>query len=149
VYGLTHTGLSFLPPAEPFWGRAVVMTLVGCVWGWAFLRYDALTVVTSHLTADLFIFNWPRLASAHPDVRLAALATVAAPLAPAAAAAAAALVRRCAAAGAPRRGRTRLPPARPRAMIRRLPSPRHDRSHAPAGRRPSPRPGARRRAARA
>jgi hypothetical protein len=70
------------------------MTLVGCVWGWAFLRYDALTVVTSHLTADLFIFNWPRLASAHPDVRLAALATVAAPLAPAAAAAAAALVRR-------------------------------------------------------
>jgi hypothetical protein len=94
VYGLTHTGLSFLPPAEPFWGRAVVMTLVGCVWGWAFLRYDALTVVTSHLTADLFIFNWPRLASAHPDVRLAALATVAAPLAPAAAAAAAALVRR-------------------------------------------------------
>ena len=83
VYGLTHTGLSFLPPAEPFWGRALVMTLVGCVWGWAFLRWDALTVVTSHLTADLFIFNWPRLASAHADVRWAALATVAAPLVPA------------------------------------------------------------------
>jgi hypothetical protein len=83
VYGLTHTGLAFLPPAEPFWGRAVVMTLVGCVWGWALLRYDALTVVTSHLTSDLFIFNWPRLASAHLDVRLAALATVSAPLLPA------------------------------------------------------------------
>jgi hypothetical protein len=94
VYGLTHTGLSFLPPQEPFWGRAVVMTLVGCVWGWAFLRWDALTVVTSHLTADLFIFNWPRLASAHPEVRLAALATVTAPLLPALAALAARGLRR-------------------------------------------------------
>jgi hypothetical protein len=94
VYGLTHTGLSFLPPAEPFWGRAVVMTLVGCVWGWALLRYDALTVVVSHLTSDLFIFNWPRLASAHLDVRLAALATVSVPLLPALAAGVAALVRR-------------------------------------------------------
>jgi hypothetical protein len=94
VYGLTHTGLSFLPPVEPFWGRALVMTLVGCVWGIAFLRWDALTVVTSHLTADLFIFNWPRLASAQPDVRLAALATVAAPLLPALVAGVAALARR-------------------------------------------------------
>jgi hypothetical protein len=94
VYGLTHTGLSFLPPQEPFWGRAVVMTLVGCVWGWAFLRYDALTVVTSHLTADLFIFNWPRLAGEHPEVRAAALLTVAAPLLPALAALAARALRR-------------------------------------------------------
>ncbi|MGZ8377750.1 MAG: CPBP family glutamic-type intramembrane protease [Gemmatirosa sp.] len=93
VYGLTHTGLSFLPPQEPFWGRALVMSLVGCVWGWAFLRWDALTVVTSHLTADLFIFNWPRLASAHPDVRLAALLTVSAPLVPALVAGVARLVR--------------------------------------------------------
>lgn len=99
VYGLTHTGLSFLPPVEPFWGRALVMTLVGCVWGWAFLRYDALTVVTSHLTADLFIFNWPRLASVHPEVRLAALATVAAPLVPALAVGAAAFARRARAYG--------------------------------------------------
>ena len=105
VYGLTHTGLGFLPPAEPFWGRALVMTLVGCVWGWAFLRYYALTVVASHLTADLFIFNWPRLASAHPEVRLAALATVAAPLVPALAAGAAALARRSRA----RRLRARTP----------------------------------------
>jgi hypothetical protein len=94
VYGLTHTGLDFLPPAEPFWGRAVVMTLVGCVWGWALLRYDALTVVVSHLTSDLFIFNWPRLASAHESVRIAALATVAMPLVPALVAGVAALVRR-------------------------------------------------------
>jgi hypothetical protein len=79
------------------------MSLVGCVWGWAFLRWDALTVVTSHLTADLFIFNWPRLSSAHPDVRLAALATVSAPLLPAIVAGVAALLRRRGAlAGRPR-----------------------------------------------
>lgn len=94
VYGLTHTALDFLPPAEPFWGRALVMTLVGAVWGWAFLRWDALTVVISHLTADLFIFNWPRLASGHEDVRWAAFATVAAPLLPALVAGVAALARR-------------------------------------------------------
>ena len=100
VYGLTHTGLDFLPPAEPFWARAVVMTLVGCVWGVAFLRWDALTVVVSHLTSDLFIFNWPRLASAHPDVRLAALLTVSVPLLPALGAGVLALVRRRATEGA-------------------------------------------------
>jgi hypothetical protein len=80
VYGLTHTTLDFLPPAEPFWGRALVMTLVGCVWGWAFFRFDALTVVVSHLMADLFVFSWPRLASGEPALVLAALATIGLPL---------------------------------------------------------------------
>jgi len=84
VYGLTHTGLGFLPPAEPFWGRALALTLVGCVWGWAFLRYDALTVVLSHYTADLFIFNWPRLASGERGPTLRAALTIAVPLLPAA-----------------------------------------------------------------
>ena len=84
LYGTTHTGLGFLPPAEPFWGRAVALTLVGCVWGWAFLRFDALTVVLSHFTADLFIFNWPRLASGEPVLVATAVATVAVPLVPAA-----------------------------------------------------------------
>ena len=83
IYGLTHTGLSFLPPAEPFWGRAVVMTLVGCVWGWAFFRYDALTVVLSHWTADLFIFNWPRIASGKTGLIAVAMLTIAVPLVPA------------------------------------------------------------------
>jgi hypothetical protein len=83
VYGLTHTSLSFLPPAEPFWARALTMTLVGCVWGWAFFRYDALTVVISHLSADLFIFNWPRLASGDPGIMLSAALTVVVPLLPA------------------------------------------------------------------
>ena len=83
VYGLTHTGLDFLPPAEPFWARPVVLTAVGCVWGWAFLRYDALTVVLSHFTADLFIFNWPRLASGDPATVTVAVATIAIPLLPA------------------------------------------------------------------
>jgi hypothetical protein len=83
VYGLTHTRLDFLPPAEPWWGRALVLTLVGCVWGWAFFRYDALTVVLSHFTADLFIFNWPRLASGSTGPVLVAAATIAVPLIPA------------------------------------------------------------------
>jgi len=84
VYGTTHTGLTFLPPEDPFWGRALVFTLVGCVWGWAFLRFDALTVVLSHWTADLFIFNWPRLGSGEPALVAAAVATIAVPLVPAA-----------------------------------------------------------------
>lgn len=83
VYGITHTRLDFLPPDEPWWGRAVVLTAVGAVWGWAFLRYDALTVVLSHLTADLFIFNWPLIASARWEVRSTAVATVLVPLLPA------------------------------------------------------------------
>jgi hypothetical protein len=83
VYGLTHTGLDFLPPAEPFWARPLVLTAVGCVWGWAFLRFDALTVVLSHFTADLFIFNWPRLASGQPGPVLVAALTLAVPLLPA------------------------------------------------------------------
>lgn len=83
VYGLTHTTLTFLPPADPFWARALVMTLVGCVWGWAFFRYDALTVVLSHLSCDLFIFNWPRLASHDPILVTSAALTIAVPLLPA------------------------------------------------------------------
>jgi len=83
VYGLTHTRLGFLPPTEPFWGRALVLTLVGCVWGWAFLRFDALTVVLSHFTADLFIFNWPRLASGQTTQVVIAIATICVPLVPA------------------------------------------------------------------
>jgi len=83
IYGLTHTRLGFLPPVEPWWGRALVLTLVGCVWGWAFLRYDALTVVLSHFTADLFIFNWPRLASGQTSVVVVSMLTIAVPLLPA------------------------------------------------------------------
>jgi len=83
IYGLTHTRLDFLPPAGPWWGRALVLTLVGCVWGWAFLRYDALTVVLSHFTADLFIFNWPRLASGQTSVVIVSALTIAVPLLPA------------------------------------------------------------------
>jgi len=82
LYGLTHAQLDFLPPAEPFWGRAGVLTLVGCVWGWAFLRYDALTVVLSHFTADLFIFNWPRLAGGEAAAIGAALLALCVPLIP-------------------------------------------------------------------
>jgi len=84
IYGLVHTRLDFLPPAGPWWARALVLTLVGCVWGWAFFRYDALTVVLSHFTADLFIFNWPRLASGQPSIVVVSVLTIAVPLIPAA-----------------------------------------------------------------
>ncbi len=82
IYGLGHTAFTFLPPAEPFWARALVMTLVGCVWGWAFFKFDALTVIFSHLTADLFIFNWPRLASGDSYLVALAVFTVSIPLIP-------------------------------------------------------------------
>ena len=82
IYGLTHTGLDFLPPAEPFWARPLILTLVGCVWGWGFLRFGALTVVISHFTADLFIFNQPRLAGGEPHLVAIAVATIAVPLIP-------------------------------------------------------------------
>lgn len=82
VYGVTHTGLPFLPPDDPFWARPLVMTVVGCIWGWAFLRFDALTVVVSHLTADLFIFNWPQLASGSPSIVWTAVFVVLLPLLP-------------------------------------------------------------------
>ena len=84
LYGVTHTGLPFIPPYEPFWGRAVAFAVVGAIWGWAFFRYDALTVVLSHFAADLFIFNWPRLASGDPLLVAKAVATIAVPLIPAA-----------------------------------------------------------------
>ena len=83
LYGASHTGLDFLPPAEPFWGRALALTVVGAVWGWAFFRYDALTVILSHFTADLFIFNWARLGSGDPALMAKAIATMCVPLIPA------------------------------------------------------------------
>lgn len=86
VYGLSHTALDFLPSAGPAWGRPLVLTLVGATWGWAFFRFDALTVVLSHLTADLFIFNWPRLASGDWALATPAALVVLVPLVPAVAA---------------------------------------------------------------
>ncbi len=83
LYGASHTGLEFLPPVEPFWGRALALSVVGCVWGWAFFRYGALTVILSHFTADLFIFNWPRLGSGDPVLMTKALLTMLVPLIPA------------------------------------------------------------------
>lgn len=82
IYGLVHTNFSFLPPEHPWWGRAVAMAAIGLVWGWAFFRFDALTVVLSHWTADLFIYNWPRLASGHADTVAITVATLMVPLLP-------------------------------------------------------------------
>lgn len=84
VYGGVHANLDFLPPGEPWWARIVPITLVGMLWGFAFVRWDALTVMLSHWTCDLFLFNQPRLSSASAAIWLSALACIAVPLLPAA-----------------------------------------------------------------
>ena len=83
VFGLTHARMDFLPPAEPFWARPLVMTCVGLVWGWALFRFDALTVVLSHWVADLIFFGWPRMASGELWVVLPAVLACFVPLIPA------------------------------------------------------------------
>jgi membrane protease YdiL (CAAX protease family) len=83
IYGAVHSGLDFLPPAEPWWARIIPITLVGLLWGLAFLKWDALTVVLSHWACDLFLFNRTRLFSEDPWVRLSAAVCLALPLVPA------------------------------------------------------------------
>ncbi len=83
VYGAVHAGLDFLPPAEPWWARMIPITLVGFLWGLAFIRWDALTVVLSHWACDLFLFNRVRLQSEDPWTALAAVGCIALPLLPA------------------------------------------------------------------
>ena len=79
VFGMIHTSLGFLPPEEPWWGRAILMFVVGLIWGWAFFRFDFLTVVLCHFLSDVVIFCWPLLVSAHvPSKMMAALAVSAA-----------------------------------------------------------------------
>ncbi len=80
IYGLSHAGLTFLPPDEPAWGRVLIMTTIGAIWGVAYLRWGALVVVTAHLFSDTFIFSWPRLATGRPEVVLPALVPLALPL---------------------------------------------------------------------
>lgn len=84
VYGAVHAGLNFLPPAEPWWARMIPITLVGFVWGLAFIRWDALTVVLSHWACDLFLFNRVRLQSDNPWTVLSAVGCISLPLLPAA-----------------------------------------------------------------
>ena len=83
IYGLCHAQLTFLPPDDPFWARAACLSVVGCVWGWAFFRYDALTVILSHFAADLFIFNWPLIASEEILPKTMAIISITIPLWPA------------------------------------------------------------------
>jgi hypothetical protein len=84
VFGLTHSTYDFLPPADPWWARPVIMACVGSVWAWAFFRYGLLTVLLSHLSCDFFIFTWPRVGSGRIDEVVPAVALVLLPLAPAA-----------------------------------------------------------------
>ncbi|MBN1619332.1 CPBP family intramembrane metalloprotease [candidate division WOR-3 bacterium] len=66
VYGLTHSALDFLPPFDPFWGRAILMTCIGIFWSFVYLKTDLLTVITAHYLSDLFIFNLPFLEKSSP-----------------------------------------------------------------------------------
>lgn len=84
VFGTVHANLDFLPPGDPWWTRIIPITMVGALWGFAFVRWDALTVVFSHWTCDLFLFNQPRLASGESWVWASALGCIALPLVPAA-----------------------------------------------------------------
>ncbi len=72
IFGLIHTSLGFLPPENPWWGRALVMTVVGIIWGWAFFRFDFLTVVICHFMADVVIFSWPLLVSEYAPSKVMA-----------------------------------------------------------------------------
>ena len=72
VFGLIHTSLGFLPPENPWWGRALVMFVIGLIWGWAFFKFDFLTVVLSHFMADVVIFSWPLLMSEYAPSRVMA-----------------------------------------------------------------------------
>jgi hypothetical protein len=83
VFGLSHARQDFLPPADPFWARPLVMTCVGLVWGWALFKYDALTLVLSHWVADLLFFSWPRLACGEVSVVVPAALACLVPLIPA------------------------------------------------------------------
>ncbi len=67
VYGLTHSALDFLPPFDPFWGRALLMTCIGIFWSIVYLKTDLLTVITAHYLSDLFIFNLPLLEKTSPS----------------------------------------------------------------------------------
>ncbi|MDF1754701.1 MAG: CPBP family glutamic-type intramembrane protease [Verrucomicrobiales bacterium] len=72
VFGMIHTSLGFLPPEKPWWGRALLMCIIGIIWGWAFFKFDFLTVVISHFMADVVIFSWPLLMSEFTPSRIMA-----------------------------------------------------------------------------
>lgn len=84
VFGVIHTSLGFLPPESPWWGRALVMMVIGLIWGWAFFRFDFLTVILCHLMADIVIFCWPLLISEHGPSQVMAAIAISVPLWPAA-----------------------------------------------------------------
>lgn len=83
VFGIIHTSLGFLPPEKPWWGRAVLMIMIGLIWGWAFFKFDFLTVVLCHFMADVVIFSWPLLVSEYVPSKIMAGIGISAALWPA------------------------------------------------------------------
>jgi len=63
IYGLMHANMTFLPPESPAGARVLVMSLIGCIWGIAYFKFDILTVIVSHFISDLFIFSLPMILS--------------------------------------------------------------------------------------
>jgi membrane protease YdiL (CAAX protease family) len=57
-FGFIHASVEFLPPADPLL-RGALMTGVGLVWGWLYLKRGLAAVVVSHLAADLVLLSWP------------------------------------------------------------------------------------------
>lgn len=57
-FGFIHASVDFLPPADPL-VRGGLMTGVGVVWGWLYLKRGLTAVVVSHLAADLVLLSWP------------------------------------------------------------------------------------------
>ena len=82
VYALTHATLDFLPPVEPWWGRTLLMWVVGCGFGVIWIRYGIVAAVTAHWLVDIAIFSLPILEWGRPTALLASAVVLLVPLVP-------------------------------------------------------------------
>lgn len=62
VWGLGHSGYAVLP----FWARAVEVSLIGVVLGWAFLRYGLVATIGAHFTLNAFVTALPMVLAGTP-----------------------------------------------------------------------------------
>lgn len=57
VWGLGHTAYVVLP----WYTRIIEVTILGVILGWAFLRYDLVTVISAHFSMNAFLVGVPLL----------------------------------------------------------------------------------------
>lgn len=57
VWGLGHTTYVVLP----WYTRIIEVTILGIILGWAFLRYDLVTVISAHFSMNAFLVSVPLL----------------------------------------------------------------------------------------